>query len=143
MWIDNTTNVIKQDDNYIGYWEAFYVDANDDIRILDEYPLAADYANLTINFSGTYEGYDVMLAVLARPKSGEDTISGALTEGYIDARGTIVPGEVADAPAAAPRASSKSANIEMTYNNATGLYEFDKDVKFGGRVKFDPAKLSR
>jgi len=136
LWIDNRTKVAQTTDGTIeGKWEAFYMIGNN-VYALSDYSPEYDIATRTLDFTGTYDGHDILLGVLGWNVSDGSFAGGGFTEGYANARLVITPS------GGAPPVTGSPA-LKIIYNRETNFYEFPSDLKFGGKVKFDSAKFVR
>ena len=142
-FIDNYTKVAQTgstDDDYSGYFDAIYRDGQT-FYAVEECLVHYDVNTKTFEFSGTYDGHELLFGVYAWHNS-TGALGGGFTEGYPDAKLVITPSGKGSSPVITT-GSRSTPSIKMTYNQATGLYEFPANLKFGGKVKFDPAKFER
>ncbi len=134
--VDNETLLVSDTtttpgSKYDGYFMAFYVDANGDMHEIEGFSPKYNKDEMTISFSGTYNGYSVYIGVIAL-LNGE--FYGVFSEIYKNARVVITPSS----------AKGSSAQYVTGINggdfNSSRIKNL-KGYKKGYKVQFDPTKF--
>lgn len=130
LGIDNYSAVASDNSSpgivYAGYFEGIY-ESGDTFYILEEYTPTYSRSAKKLSFAGTYEGSPVWVGILAYNASTWE-FAGTFGDVYENCVLTLSPG-------------TRSAAIEgKVVNSSTGLQAFE-GLKYGGRVKFDPARF--
>lgn len=136
LYIDNENSVYHNEaEGYAAFFEASYISGNK-IYFLDEYQPSYSKGKKTLDFSGKYDGNQVMVGVI-----GYDTTTwiagGGIGDSYENCKLVITPGSVAYTADGAPEVMTR------------GTVSFSGDpvslegLEYGGRVKFDPSKFVR
>jgi hypothetical protein len=108
---------------YEGYFNACYMTAIGEVVMIENFSPKYSMNESKISFLGTYDGYPVLVGVLAFLVNGQ--YSGYLfTEMYENASVIVTPS--ASGASVAQQSTSK-----VTVNN----------LRYGGKVQFDPAKF--
>lgn len=132
--IDNDTVIIYDDQTtagviYEGSFQAFYVDANSTVHIIDGFSPEYDKNEAIINFSGTYNGYSVYVGVISL-LNGE--FAGVFSEIYENARVIITPGN---------KGSSFKESAQWISGDKVHISKLLKlkELGYGGKEQFNPA----
>lgn len=134
--VDSETLVVFDDQTtpgevYNGYFEAFYVDANSTMYLIDGFVPKYNKKEATIDFDGTYNGYSIYVGVIAL-LNGE--YKGVFSEIYEHARVVITP------------SSKRSPSIQFTAGVSgekahTNILVKREKLKYGGKVQFNATKF--
>jgi hypothetical protein len=130
--IDNYSEVAwTQEEDYVGYFFAAYTDG-EYIYWLDRYEVSWNNSTRVLDFSGKYEGHDILVGVLAfEVATGE--AGGVFTDLYTDLKFTKT---ASGAPA------FSGTKVKTTPIQGSRLRTLD-NIKGAVKVRFDPAKFSR